>query len=39
MVNVVEDLVAQGVLVQSEGRWELQGGIEESATGVPETLQ
>jgi predicted ATPase len=33
MVTVVNELVARGVLVQSEGRWELQGGIEESIGG------
>ncbi len=39
MVNVVTDLVARGVLVQSNGRWELKGRVEEVAGGVPESLQ
>jgi hypothetical protein len=39
MVNVINDLVARGVLVQSEGRWELKEGGEEMASGVPENLQ
>src|SRR5712692_6959294 len=39
MVNVVNDLVARGVLVQSDGRWELQGRVEELKGGVPESLQ
>jgi class 3 adenylate cyclase len=39
MVNVVRDLLARGVLAQSEGRWELKGEAEEVAGGVPENLQ
>lgn len=39
MINVINDLVAQGVLVQSDGRWELKGKAEEVAGGVPESLQ
>ena len=39
MINVVNDLLARGGLVQSEGRWELQGKVEEMAGGVPESLQ
>ncbi len=39
MVNMINDLVARGVLVQSEGRWELQEKVEEMASGVPESLQ
>jgi predicted ATPase len=39
MVNVVHDLLARGVLAQSEGRWELKGEAEEVAAGVPENLQ
>ena len=39
MVNVVDSLVAHGVLVQNEGRWELHGRAEEVANGVPESLQ
>jgi DNA-binding winged helix-turn-helix (wHTH) protein/tetratricopeptide (TPR) repeat protein len=39
MVNVINDLVARGVLGQNEGRWELKGGIEEGIGGVPESLQ
>jgi DNA-binding winged helix-turn-helix (wHTH) protein/predicted ATPase len=38
MVNVVSELVTRGVLVQSDGRWELQGGIEESIGGVPASV-
>jgi predicted ATPase len=39
MVNMINDLVARGVLVQSEGRWELKGRVDEMAGGVPESLQ
>lgn len=39
MVNVIDDLVVRGVLVQSDGRWELKEGGEEMASGVPENLQ
>jgi hypothetical protein len=38
MVNVINDLVARGVLVQSDGRWEMKEGGEEVASGVPENL-
>src|SRR5207247_3394671 len=39
MVNVVDDLVRQGSLRQSEGGWELKVGIEEVAARVPESVQ
>src|SRR5438034_1038032 len=39
MVNVVDDLVRQGLLRQSEGGWELKVGIEEVAARVPESVQ
>src|SRR5712692_6945343 len=39
MVNVVEHVMAQGALVQVEGRWVLRGGVEEVAGGVPENLR
>jgi len=39
MVNVVDYLVAQGVLVHSDGRWALKGDIGESTGGVPESLR
>jgi predicted ATPase/class 3 adenylate cyclase len=39
MINVVNDLVARGVLVQNDGRWELQGRVEEVEGRVPESLQ
>jgi predicted ATPase len=39
MVNVVNELVARGVLVQSESRWELRETVEEMVGAVPESLQ
>ncbi|HJY81218.1 MAG TPA: hypothetical protein VKK81_09060, partial [Candidatus Binatia bacterium] len=39
MVNVVEHVMAQGALVQVDGRWVLRGGVEEVAVGVPENLR
>jgi predicted ATPase len=39
LVNVVEYLVAQGVLVQAEGTWVVHGGVEEIADRVPESLR
>ena len=39
MVTVVDDLVRQGLLEQSEGGWALKVGVEEVAVGVPESLQ
>lgn len=39
MVNVVNDLLARGVLVQSNGRWELKEQVEEVASRVPKNLQ
>lgn len=37
MVNVVDDLVRRGVIVQQEGRWELSGELEAAET--PQTLR
>src|SRR5207245_8897472 len=37
LVNLVESLIAQGDLVQREGRWVLQARIEASDMGVPES--
>jgi predicted ATPase len=40
MVNVVEYLIAQGVLVtETVGRWTVQRGLEEVEVGVPESLR
>ncbi len=39
IVNLVDSLIAQGVLVQVDGQWELQAGLEEVGVGVPESLQ
>jgi class 3 adenylate cyclase/predicted ATPase len=39
MVNVVNDLLARGVLVQSDGRWELKEREEELEDRVPDNLQ
>jgi predicted ATPase len=39
MVNAVEYLVAQGSIVQREGRWELHRGMAEVEVGVPESLR
>ncbi len=39
MVNVVEHLVGQEMLVESDGKWDLKVGIDEVAVGVPETLR
>jgi predicted ATPase len=39
MVNVVEDWLAQGVLVEREGHWELRATIEELEQVVPENLR
>jgi DNA-binding winged helix-turn-helix (wHTH) protein/predicted ATPase len=39
MVNVVRYLIAQGVLVQGTGGWEMHGGVEAVERGVPESLR
>jgi predicted ATPase len=39
MVNMVDYLIAQGGLVEVDGRWELKGGLEAVEVGVPESLQ
>src|SRR5262245_48090142 len=39
MVNMVDYVVAQGSLVEGDGRWEFKGGLEAVAGGVPENLQ
>ena len=39
MVNVVDYLVAHGVLGQVDGQWALQGEVAAIETGVPESLQ
>jgi len=39
MVNVVDYLVAQGLMVQHDGRWELQADLKEVEVGVPESLR
>ena len=39
MVNVVDDLVARGLVVEVEGQWELRGEITEVEGGVPENVK
>jgi len=39
MVNVVESLVAQGLLKQCGERWELRGHLEDVAVEIPESLR
>jgi predicted ATPase len=39
IVNVVEDLIAQGVIGQREGQWELGATLEDIEVGVPESIQ
>jgi predicted ATPase len=39
LVNVVEHLIAQGVVVQQEGRWELRGPVTAVEGEVPESLR
>jgi predicted ATPase len=39
MVNVVDYLVAQGLILQREGRWQLTAALEEVEMGVPESLR
>ena len=39
MVNVVDYLVAQGLMKQTNGRWALQGDLEAIQIGVPASIQ
>jgi predicted ATPase len=39
MVNAVDYLVAQGVVIQTNGHWELKGELKEIEVGVPENLR
>jgi tetratricopeptide (TPR) repeat protein len=39
MVNLVEDLLQQGMLVQVGGQWQLQGDLAQIAARLPEKLQ
>jgi predicted ATPase len=39
MVNVVDDWVSQGVLVETDGRWRLTAPVEGLAAGIPESLR
>jgi predicted ATPase len=39
LVSLLDDLKAQQVLVQSEGRWHLQANLHEVVSRVPATLQ
>ncbi len=39
LVNVIEDLVQQGRIVEAEGAWRLQGKEAEVRAGVPESLR
>ncbi len=39
VVNVVQDWMTQGVLVEVEGRWELGRAIEDAARGVPPSIR
>jgi DNA-binding winged helix-turn-helix (wHTH) protein/tetratricopeptide (TPR) repeat protein len=39
MMNVVDYFVAQGLIVQGEGRWQLRVALEEIAVGVPENIR
>jgi predicted ATPase len=39
MVNLVDYLVAQGVIVEVEGQWRLQRAVEVVTLGVPESLR
>ncbi len=36
MVNVVDYLIAQGLIVQGDGRWELKVAVEQLVVGVPD---
>jgi predicted ATPase len=39
MVNVVDDLVAQKVVREVKGHWQLQAALEEVTVGIPENLR
>jgi DNA-binding winged helix-turn-helix (wHTH) protein/tetratricopeptide (TPR) repeat protein len=39
MVNMVDYLLAQGILVERDGQWRLEGQLEEVKVGVPEGIQ
>jgi len=39
MVNVVDYLLARGLLVKGEGRWELKGEIKDVEGGVPKSIR
>ncbi|NOT55768.1 MAG: AAA family ATPase [Deltaproteobacteria bacterium] len=39
MVNVLDDLVTQGVIVEREGRWQLTRALAEVEVGVPESVR
>ena len=39
MVTVVDALVQQKGLIERDGRWEIQGGVEKVTLEVPESLQ
>jgi predicted ATPase len=37
LINLIEDLISQGLLVQEDSRWALQGGIAALASRIPES--
>jgi predicted ATPase len=39
MVNVVEEWVRQGLLIETEGQWQMAANVEDLAAGVPESLR
>jgi DNA-binding winged helix-turn-helix (wHTH) protein/predicted ATPase len=39
VINVANDLVARGVLIERNGRWSLAGRLEETAAAIPEDLR
>jgi len=39
LVNIVDDLVARGLLVQEEGSWTLHGGLEAVDEGIPKSIR
>ena len=39
VVSAIDDLVGQGMIVQVEENWVLQGSVEGAATGVPENIR
>jgi predicted ATPase len=39
MVTVVDDLVAQGLLREVRGQWQLQAALEEVTVGIPDSLR